>query len=134
MPLFCDHGELSIGNGEENLSFSWPDAVFKMLLQRYQADLFSCIKNSESEKYLYRREKRRPWLTAQLYSIPKNVYLLNRFLLVLHLSLKVVVFPHLSFYESFSNVKQIPKSEQILLTSFLIQVAASLDRWRQVSL
>lgn len=38
---------------------------------------------------------------------------------VLHLSLEVVIIPHLSFYESFSNVKQIPKSEQILVTYFL---------------
>lgn len=73
-------------------------------------------------------------MTAQLYSIPKNVFLLNRFLFVFHLSLKVVIIPHLSFYESFSNVKQIPKSEQILLTSFLVQVAAWVDRWRQVKL
>lgn len=73
-------------------------------------------------------------MTAQLYSIPKNVFLLNRFLFVFRLSLKVVIIPHLSFYESFSNVKQIPKSEQILLTSFLVQVAAWVDRWRQVKL
>lgn len=48
--LFRDHGEVSFRNGKEILCYSWPDTVLKMVLQRYQVDLFSCINNWEWNK------------------------------------------------------------------------------------
>lgn len=63
---------------EKRVYASLDMTVLQMELQSYQADLSSCMKNFEGK-------------TMELYSVWKNVYLLNRFLFGLHLSLKVFI-------------------------------------------
>lgn len=63
---------------EKRVYVSLDMTVLQMELQSYQADLSSCMKNFEEK-------------TMEIYSIRENVYLLNRFLFVLHLSLKVFI-------------------------------------------